>query len=68
MDHNYIEWISNGVFLFSCRESEIILDSDIEIADATLGNEESNQQGAVIYPLLDDRTLHDDMQNLPVTR
>jgi hypothetical protein len=64
-------------FLFCCRESEPILDSNVGIATATLENEESNQQGNQIrqneiddpnvYPLLDDRSLHDDLQNLPVT-
>ncbi|CAB4007486.1 Hypothetical predicted protein [Paramuricea clavata] len=59
-------------------ESEPILDCNVEIATATLENEESNQQGNQIrqnkidnpnvYPLLDDRSLHDDLQNLPVTR
>ena len=65
-------------FLFCCRESEPILDSNVEIADATQENEESNQQGNQIrqneidnpniYPSLDDRSLHDDLQNFPVTR
>ncbi|CAB4014462.1 40S ribosomal S2, partial [Paramuricea clavata] len=59
-------------------ESEPILDCNVEIATATLENEESNQQGnqirqneidnSNVYPLLDDRSLHDDLQNLPVTR